>query len=723
MVCPAQCLPMKSDDCRADVNYGCDYMQWPLSLVVTSFAITPIMRWIGCKPNNPQANTVYEVNMSKKRNNKRPSARGHVEDNVIRWRLEQRLVRVRKGNKKLPVNVMDKDWITGNNSDLMAPPIDHSKTPPPDNVTSIAKAREAKASKPEQKSSTKRVQHGWLHDKSVAIDEFKSWSRITNELGRKRCGSELWTKSKRGKLSSPSLEAQRQRSAEGHKALKFKKPPSTTHNPFLKSGEADHGGYAPSAVRETPQSRPLTWYNQRNAKPLNRVLAPSGLPISYFTEGPFKPKENAVVYTTPPPTPTRDWRVAANDANQVSVRRTPDVDSTEYKLTGAVQWYIANVEVQKWPTAMYQFAHWTKDGPVINTGAVNKACADPEQELKVFKLMFAGLERQYRMLDIALEDATQDARLWRMENQANLNEIKLLEFELAHRSGDVASADEIRRELNIGNAKPPENADELLSQFKLYQSFEKFNGPEFAYARAVYGDPSLGQVIRDHADMKAAHRQHLFDERESLRRIAVNVSERVRNSGYKKYPEIYKFRQKAALYRIKSNIKAAEIDDRPYAQWWKAVTENKSSTYYSRLKYRRLSRDVTMLRHWGTRATPFNRKRPVDYQQVINDVVGVRSVEYSSPSLVYHYKELGFKHKKYMNNRMAKFYLSQTWKGSVVKAVNKVVEFFNTEVNPRERKRIHTEAQERSRAKYERKKRKQERAAKEAARRAYRLAH
>lgn len=675
--------------------------------------------------------------MAKKgKGNKAKSLRGHVEQNVLRFREKKELIRVdRDGNpinKNLPYNVMNKAWLL--DEAFRAPPVDHTKTPPPDNVTSITSGNKEKpkVNKPVSKSGNEaeKIQHnttngtnthGWLHDKALAASEFKHWSRVSKELGR-NC-VELWTKDDKGKLHSDSLDLQRKRSKDGHNRLKFDKPPSTVENPFLKKPE--HGGYATDA-----QARPVTVHNQQNRK-LDRKFwdmsakhvpkAPSGMPISEFVTGRYKPPEKAVVYTTPPPTPTRDWR-ASNDSHYRAEPIVTTASEWARKTKASVQWFINHVEVQNWPTHIHNFVRWVADGPVPNTGAINKAASHPETELILMRNLNDGLQKDWHMLDQALLDSQSEANLLRQELHATRNEVKLLEFELAHHTGDTESIAEISKELNIVEPKPPQvpdDADTMLRELRMYQAFERVYGPEHAFARFVYKDPTLGQVMREHADRQAAHRLYLFEERQALRRIAANVKQRMDNSGGVKYPEIKRFRECAALYRIKNNVKTGLKAD--YHRWWEV--RSNSSLYYSRLKYQRLEKDVNLFRKWGKKATQFNRKKPVNYQQVINSVVGVRSVEYSAPHLVYHFKELGFTHKKYMNEKVAKYYLSQTWKGSVVKSVNKFVDFLNTEVSPMARKRNKEEAIARRNAKAESRKLREERKAKELARKAFRIAH
>lgn len=660
--------------------------------------------------------------MSKKRKGNKPtSARGHEEGNVIRWREKVDLIRVdRKGRpikSPIPVNTFDRNWLAQNLIDtgshvLSSPP------KPPDNVSKMSDHRPKPKPKPEVTAGNEaeslppdkgKQDYAFLHNKSMAVDEFRHWSRLSKEIGRS--SPVVWVKID-GKLSSPDLELQRQRSKDGHSKpkLKFKSPPSSVHNPMISAS-------------------PIVVHNKRlRAAVHSKGLSPSGKPISTFTVGQIKTIENPVVYTTKwpfvkevkatavtPPTASRHWHgKAANDGDITHLHRTPDVKSIEHQLNSEVQWFINHVEPQNWPTHVHNFAHWKSGGPTPNTGAINKAAAEWGERYALMKAMYHGLHNDWKMLDSALAMSNQEVSLLRQELEAERQANSLMEYDIAMRNGE--DPETVRDSYNIIKPKTPDvpdDADVMLAQFKVYQSFVKCDGPEHAFARYVYGDPRLGEVIRDQADMKAAHRAFLCDERGALHRIAMKVRERNVNAGYVKYPEIKRFREQAALVRIKHKVKA--YNAKP--------PKIKDSLYYSRLRKRSVEYDTLLYSYWGNKVTPFNRKKPVNYQQVINDVVGVRSVAYSSPTNVLFYNELGIKHKKCMSTKNRKFYLSQTWKGDVIRTINKVAKFLNTEVNPRERKRMKEEAILRRNEKAENKKRREQRAAKEAAKRAFRMAH
>lgn len=564
--------------------------------------------------------------MSKQKHpaNARKSKRGHRKENVVRFRLKKELIRLdADGNEILPdqggsapVNTFDRNWLSNhlNRPDVSGPVVTPEPSPPPpDNVTSMASHRQAKASKPVSQSGNEaesRPQrhtsvHGWLHSKSEAISDFRHWSRLTKEIGRNRCGSDPWVERENGKLSSPFLERARAAAQNGHKGLmkpRFKKAPSTVHNPFLNPDAPPvSGGYAPAN-----RAAPICVLNQRNR---NRdtvySLAPSGIPISEFITGKYKPIEKAVVYTTElPPTPTRDWR--AKQDNSVQVRKTPDVSTWVYKTNAMVQWFINHVEVQNWPGHVHQFVTWKSGGPIPNTGAINKAASHPETELILIRSLQDGLEKDWRMLDSALSDAASENNLLRQELELTKQELRAekqdslhFQYQLAQRTGDPVSAEEIRQELvDISKSKLPrtDDADEMLSQFNLFNSFYRFNGPEFAFARYFYGDPKLGQVIRDHSDMRCRERQAAVENRNMVRflRDLGNHILTTAQAEYEKqkYDEYVNFWQEQyPLYlrqRGRRSVSAVREPTREsvalaaIARKGKPDTYN-SSTYYSRL--------------------------------------------------------------------------------------------------------------------------------------------
>jgi len=674
--------------------------------------------------------------MAKKRRNEKKSLRGHREGNVIRWReiTEKKLVRIGPDGKRLyrkpdapPINTFDKNWLSSYllDSNVSGPP-KLGTTPPPNNVVyfdrnkkqkPVAKAgNEAEvvhttnpSSVPKNKIGTK---HGWLHDKALAVYEFRNWSNITKTIGGNSCGSEVWMKNEEGKLESVSLNKQRKRSVMGHKKLRFKKPPSLVDNPFINKPES--GGYAANDAPSKPLDRKF-WDLSAKHEP----KAPSGIPISEFVTGKYKPqtKETAVVYTTADNV-RRDWGKAKDYSEAVAGNSSDRLEKAKKdwmnKTHGTVQWFINHVEPMHWPAYITNFVTWKNDGPIVNSGTIREAMAKPETENLLLHAMLQAHEDEWRDMDRKIADLSQEVNLLRQELEYEKQAARLIEYQLAQQVGDLDTVEEIKKELGddvpVGKSKSPqEDADEMLRNFRMYQAFSRVYGPEHAFARFVYGDPRLGEVMRAHADMRAKERMELFEEREALRRIAANVKARVVNSGFIRYPEIRNFREKAALYRIKHKVQA--VTRREYERWWELRLKNNGSTYYSRLKLKRLEHDINLFRKWGKKTTPLNRKKPVNYQEVINKIVGVRSVEYSSPSLVMHFSELGFKHKKYMNEKFAKFYLSQTWKGKAVKAINSVISVLNTEVNPfarkraaEERRRVAIARAERRKAKIQRKK-------------------
>lgn len=551
--------------------------------------------------------------MSKKKHptNKRKSMRGHQEGNVIRFLEKKDLIRVdREGNplnRGAPINTFDKNWLSGQLlSDISAPPIIPTRTSLPNNVTSITKGK-PKVDKPVSqtgneaevvKPPTLTTKHGWLHDKHLATAEFRGWSRVTKEIGRTKTAAEVWTKDDKGKLHSLSLDHQRELSKQGRTKLKFKSPPSTVHNPFLTPD-------ASSWSASNQDAAPICLLNERNRNRDVVLYAPSGLPISEFITGKYKP-QNAVVYTTVdalPPTPTRDWR-ASNDKTydtSVKVRRTPDLNSWAYKTNGMVQWFINHVEPQNWPTHVHNFVSWNDGGPVINTGAINKAASHPETELILVSELNSGLEQDWKMIDSALSDAQSENNLLRQELKLTQQELaqevqrnKLMEYDIAMRNGEAPEI--IRDSYDIIKPKTPDvpdDADVMLAQFNVYQSFVKCDGPEHAFARYVYGDPRLGEVIRDHADMRCNQRQSDVGYRNVVRFLkdlsAHILSEMQAEYEQKKHDEYESFWQTQyplyLLHRKRRNISAVCNPSRESVALAALARKAKPATYRNSLYY------------------------------------------------------------------------------------------------------------------------------------------
>ncbi|QDP51687.1 MAG: hypothetical protein Tp1100MES1331091_55 [Prokaryotic dsDNA virus sp.] len=696
----------------------------------------------------------------KSKGNKQKSARGHIEGNVIRWREKKELIRVDKDGKPIkkgsPINTFDKNWLSGQLlSDISAPPVIPRRESPPSNVTSIAAAREkkAEASKPVSQSGNEAevvktahaTKHGWLHDKALAMSEFKHWSRLSKEIGRQRCGSEPWVKRK-GKLSSPSLEAAREAAQNGHKGLiklRFKKPPSITHNPLLKAEE--HGGYSVFEKKHKPLDPKFYMPPKQTG---SAGMAPSGLPIRVFTEGgKYAPPESSVVYTTGlPPTPTRDWR-ASNDAHY---RAKPVVSVHDWavKTHGLVQWFINHVEPQNWPAHVNNFVTWRDGGPLVNTGAINEAASHPETELLLVKSLNQGLEKDWRMIDSALADAVSENNLLRQELEATKDELKaerqannLMEYELSHRQGK--SPDQVRLDYVVKSQTPsiPDDVDGMLFQYRMFQSFSRMDGQEVAFARFVYGDPRLGEVMRDHADMRCKERQSAVEHRNMVRFLR-NLGEHILSTAQaeyeqQKHDDYVNFWTKQypvyLLHRQRRNITAVRDPAREAVAYAamsrkaKPALHKPSSIYYSTLRRREVNDAVA--------------------KSLIGKVKPAR-VRYNNPNLVEHdtrksWAQPTFKgvcsYEQWWSERLDHVELEYQKKAhpirvGVVKAYNKAVDILNTPVDPATRRKraqlreqmreyMHQQDEKRERRKEERAEAKRIKAERDHIRKMQRIAH
>lgn len=668
--------------------------------------------------------------MSKKRkSNKSTSARGHVEGNVIRFREKTELIRVDRHGKpikgKIPINTFDKDWFNKHLSDISAPPPQiQRRNPPPDNVTSIESKRKPAPSKPVPQSGNEarkqepfKPVHGWLHNRALAINEFKHWERRTKEFGRERCGSELWHRNDNGKLSSPSLEKQRELSKLGHTKpkTKFKKPPSLVHNPFLKP---DSGGYAPKS-----KAAPICVLNQRNriihgTEP----LAPSGLPISEFVTGKYKPQEKAVVYTTPPkyqkewpfvkqqakpepaPTASKHWYgTAANDSQMHTLDKAR-------ATRVSVQWFINHVEPQNWPSSYHDFVRWTKDGPVPNVGAINKAVNTPEDEIALLRATNEGLEKDWRMIDSALADAVSENNLLRQELELTQQERdeerranNLMEYELSHRQGK--SPEDVRLDYVVKSKTPqiPDDVDGMLFQYRMFQSFARVDGLEVAFARYVYGDPRLGEVMRDHADMRLKERQDAFDQREAERKAEQELKQAQAEFEKQQYDEYVNFwnQQYPAYLKQRARRRNSGAVRNParesvalaaIARKGKPAMHKQSSLYYSSLDRDRMVTSAVA-------------------KHIIADVKPTRC-RYNNPRLVEHdtresWAQPTFKgissYEKWWSERLdwceVHYHeVKHPVKVNIVKSYNWLVDKLNTPVDPATRSR-HAKLREQMREK------------------------
>lgn len=410
--------------------------------------------------------------MAKKGKIKQPSARGHRESNTLRFRLKKKLVRIDAEGNELtttpPVNTFASDWLSNHiaNGGGAEAPRNFKKNPLAiaSNVTSFAEAKARRDDPPPVVSLEKPA------------------------------------------IVTPTVSTE--------PVLVFDKPPSIVHNPLLTKPKTEklsrkarkkaaYEARKAEAVQAQPVVEPTTtklldpkfW---SDAKPEPR--APSGRLIREFTEGGKYAPQPSVVYTNPEV--TKDWGTASNDK------------SWTQKTQALAQWFINHVEVQNWPIHVTNFVHWKDGGPVVNTAAIDKAASSQDTELKLVKALNEGLQADWSMLDKAISYNEQEISLLKQELaltkqdlQGTRNEVKLLEYDLAHRTGDTQSIEVMNREMNVGYAKPPEDADVMLAQFNVFNSIVKCDGLPTAFARYVYNDSRLGEVIEDHADMVANGRQ------------------------------------------------------------------------------------------------------------------------------------------------------------------------------------------------------------------------
>lgn len=631
--------------------------------------------------------------MAKKRKGRQGSAKGHIESNVIRWReqLVKKKFRIDEHghalHPKAPINTFSSEWLAKQLAEIGGkPPIDHSLIPRPDNVTSITKNK----------------------GKAIPISGNEA-EQIPDKPER----------------------------------LQFDSPPSTVHNPFIKPESS-----------EVKRAGSIAWHNQKTrgerkattARYNSKGYAPSGLPIIFFTDGHLKP-EKPVVYTkveAPPATASRHWygQPAAND-NSVQVRRVPAADSWAAKMQAHVQWFINNVEVQYWPTDVLNYTTWHANGPVPNTGAISKASRNPEHSADMLNALYEGLEASHRDLDDVLCDTLsknaileQELKLTQDELKAERQSNSLLEYDLAMRTGK--SPDAVRADI-IKPKTPdvPDDADVMLAQFNTFNSFVKCDGLEHAFARYVYGDPRMGDTIREHADMRCKEREDAVFGRTYAR----NLSKFLFQLGEYARQEYVTFWKNEPLKRAKQRnqnksgaVRPASAEACAYA----AMSRKAKPLTYRSIYYRRL--DVT---------NPLIRPAELNNAMagaLISMVVPARP-EYNNPHLVDgdNRDECYVKMRKaakyaawwrdHIDQAELRYYeVAHPGQVAAVKLYNKTIDILNTELSPskrKQRKQRIAELRERNRERDERREQRLEKKAeakrvkaeKAAARKAYRIAH
>lgn len=364
----------------------------------------------------------------------------------------------------------------------------------PDNVTDIAAARKRKESarlekkkakaaknnkpkqpKPKPKAKVKCVNsQGWLHNTAMAIGEFRRWAK---------------------RPANGSNQLQYQQRMEEHKAASLNGVPrvnkkvqnldskiSAVHNPGLSA--------TPVVLDKSKLpdiNKPLDPKFWNPAAQRKVRLAPSGLPMEMFEPGgKYGPASNdaqsPVVYTA--------QQKARETAREYRAQR-------DASLVGYVSQVVNTVEPQFWSRVLYDYVEVRGDDDyIVQTGAINKT-VNTEDE---------------RVITRALLDTMAAYAYWQDEERSSLViERNTLEWELGARIN--TGADDEQREIPT----PPEDCDQLVAEVNTFTSLMKFEGPERTYARYVYGDPKLGDTIRQHMDARAQERMDAVELRSSVR--------------------------------------------------------------------------------------------------------------------------------------------------------------------------------------------------------------
>lgn len=619
---------------------------------------------------------------------------------VPRFRLKQELVRIDREGRELP-NMAQKALIQAMiEAGANKPDFGMVAEPEiPTNVVSLCEARKDKQLQPRHPSEASL--RAWETSKAINALILAEQKLYAKWALRAKSGA-VYTTVREDEVRQMRFSLMKVSNKEGHKPKATAAPVldtkvladnGVTYTP-LNSGYADHMRHSPhsNSYWEKRAANDVPAVIGGNLKPLDRKFwpdakpeakAPSGLPIRMFLSGGKYPPKDDVPWFT-------DEEDVVKSESPV-VYTTPNKDSLEYKLRSHVQWFINNVEPQYWDNFVIQFVTWYGDGPVLNTGRLNAYVKSHEGQNLTLNRLVEAQQDQIKMLDAALADATMEVNLLQQER-------KLLEYELAHRTGDTVSAEIIKQELyGTQYAKAPDDLDAIMSKFRLFKSYYEGDGPEHAFTRFHFGSADLVPIIREHADTLKRQRDAMGKEFRALRDISKRVKERAVASGYRKYPEIYRFRQLASLRKMGSRIKSALNSP-------KDVHVN-SSLYYSRLAMKRKEYDTALFKKWGTKPLPrgFNRGREIDYQRTINRVVGVRSVTHSHSKLVLFYKDIignngqPIKYDPIMNKRVAAHYLPQTPAGQLAIKTKNVLDkaayvLTKMEINPIARAKQRKEA-------------------------------
>jgi len=629
------------------------------------------------------------------------TARKHDENKTIRYRLKKELIRVDRNNKPIPV---DRRKIAEAMLEQGGTPPEAAITPDiPDNVVSLCARRAAGPATPlvpkDTRGSSEPSEQSLAHKELVAevrqrinYDRvlFASWSNERGgsnaaTWGRKNVGdnemfamelrrlSEYKASHPGGKNPAPSTEEAQEQTAV-----------SMMHNPGIKAKPIEHGGYAPKAARTLDRK-----FWDMSAKPAGKT--PSGRLIREFTEGKYAPpksEETPVVYTTP----TRDWGKAANDESHT-------VTTNMWSAEDQLRMMINTVDRIHWPRQLDKFLFESDGKWHIHTGLVRQAVKDSEDRVIHAGVALALMQHT--------KDSDEELLALTTENNMLSQELKFVEHELAITLHDDSSAEEIKKELyGTAIAKPPKDAGQLLSEFKVFKQLleaDNGGGALMAFSRYVYPNTNVHEIIKEEADHVCAERQRAFQDRLRMLRL---------KKFFRQVPamlEINKLRNMANRARTKATL-AGEVQALRNMRRTAAKRAAEScSIYYSRLNIAVSSPDFKVTvngrdkTHGSVEMRCINRRvNPTEWSN--RPKVGLRKLD----SVRAIHKAVGFKEFRedeyYENKRdmMAEWwarhasdcetrYLANTTSGKLLVGVTKAARAINkvlqTNVDPWSRKK------------------------------------
>lgn len=291
-----------------------------------------------------------------------------------------------------------------------------------------------------------------------------------------------------------------------------KQPISMVHNPGISPNpikpETEHGGYTDKVVSYHKRSRPIVVHNRMNREGQYklydpRIHAPSGLPISEFVTGKYKPviKQQSTEVKHSAKATKRAW-----SAEEQLFTMLDMVPEEHWPMDHLKPFLFKDNKTGKWH---------------VHTGQVRRAINKQEDRIINRAVTLAFIQHA--------QDTDEYIGVLEGENKFLHQENKLISFENAHYHQDEETKLELQRELYDWTPKgarvsargirsedaskyatvypkPPENVDKLVAEFKMFNSFLAYNGANEAFARMKYGDPAVAKRVEDECQRRIQER-------------------------------------------------------------------------------------------------------------------------------------------------------------------------------------------------------------------------